>query len=180
MRRLLLSGRDMSQRHSGYARVPNDDYRTPPWVVQALVPHIDPRPPEIWDPAAGADSIAQVLRSASPRVAKARKEATGNNLPVERIGKNGRKRGRTDFDHAKTRQHLFACPQFAKKLALTNRIRWISAAFAEKQLCHLTQLSVSGLVQPLRPPPVRPSRPRRIPKRRSAVPQAQILQRPKR
>ena len=32
---------------------------------------------------------------------------------------------RTDFDHAKTRQHLFAnCEAFAKKLVLTRRIKW--------------------------------------------------------
>jgi hypothetical protein len=32
---------------------------------------------------------------------------------------------RTDFDHAKTRVHLFGeCPAFAKKLVLTKRIRW--------------------------------------------------------
>jgi len=32
---------------------------------------------------------------------------------------------RTDFDHAKSRRHLFAdCPAFAKKLVLTRRIRW--------------------------------------------------------
>lgn len=32
---------------------------------------------------------------------------------------------RTDFDHAKTRQYLFAnCPAFAKKVVLTKRIQW--------------------------------------------------------
>ena len=32
---------------------------------------------------------------------------------------------RTDFDHAKTRSHLFRdCPAFAKKLVLTRRIVW--------------------------------------------------------
>lgn len=32
---------------------------------------------------------------------------------------------RTDFDHAKTRQHLFSgCQQFAKKVVLTKRIQW--------------------------------------------------------
>jgi hypothetical protein len=32
---------------------------------------------------------------------------------------------RCDYDHAVTRQHLFAsCPAFAKKLVLTRRIRW--------------------------------------------------------
>jgi len=32
---------------------------------------------------------------------------------------------RTDFDHAKSRSHLFAdCPAFAKKVVLTKRITW--------------------------------------------------------
>lgn len=32
---------------------------------------------------------------------------------------------RTDFDHAKSRSHLFRdCPAFAKKLVLTKRIMW--------------------------------------------------------
>ena len=32
----------------------------------------------------------------------------------------------TDFDHAKTRWHLFGgCPAFACKVILTTRIRWI-------------------------------------------------------
>lgn len=32
---------------------------------------------------------------------------------------------RTDFDHAKSRAHLFAnCPAFAKKVVLTKRITW--------------------------------------------------------
>jgi hypothetical protein len=34
---------------------------------------------------------------------------------------------RTDFDHAKTRAHLFSgCPAFAKKLVLTRRIIWFA------------------------------------------------------
>jgi methylase of polypeptide subunit release factors len=36
---------------------------------------------------------------------------------------------RTDFDHAKSRSHLFAsCPQFAKKIVLTRRIAWFVEA----------------------------------------------------
>jgi hypothetical protein len=32
---------------------------------------------------------------------------------------------RTDFDHAKSRQHIFSKhPAFAKKLVLTKRIKW--------------------------------------------------------
>jgi hypothetical protein len=36
---------------------------------------------------------------------------------------------RTDFDHAKSRSHLFRdCPAFAKKLVLTKRIAWFVEA----------------------------------------------------
>lgn len=40
---------------------------------------------------------------------------------------------RTDFDHAKSRAHLFRdCPAFAKKLVLTRRIVWFEPAPGEK------------------------------------------------
>lgn len=40
---------------------------------------------------------------------------------------------RTDFDHAKTRSHLFRdCPAFAKKVVLTKRIVWFEPEPGEK------------------------------------------------
>lgn len=40
---------------------------------------------------------------------------------------------RTDFDHAKSRSHIFRdCPAFAKKLVLTKRIVWFEPAPGEK------------------------------------------------
>jgi methylase of polypeptide subunit release factors len=48
---------------------------------------------------------------------------------------------RRDFDHAKTRQHLFGeCPQFAKKLVLTKRIRWIEGSNGSPSFNHAWQI----------------------------------------
>jgi hypothetical protein len=44
---------------------------------------------------------------------------------------------RCDFDHAKSRQHLFGgCAQFAKKLILTRRIRWIENSTGSPSFNH--------------------------------------------
>ena len=44
---------------------------------------------------------------------------------------------RTDFDHAATRQHLFAhCPQFARKVVLTKRIRWFGGSTGSPSFNH--------------------------------------------
>jgi hypothetical protein len=44
---------------------------------------------------------------------------------------------RTDFDHAKTRSHLFAQhPAFAKKIVLTKRIRWFEESTGSPSFNH--------------------------------------------
>jgi hypothetical protein len=44
---------------------------------------------------------------------------------------------RTDFDHAKTRSHLFAgCSAFTKKLVLTKRIRWFEDSTGNPSFNH--------------------------------------------
>jgi hypothetical protein len=44
---------------------------------------------------------------------------------------------RMDYDHAKTRQHLFAgCPAFARKLVLTKRIVWFDGPRAAPSFNH--------------------------------------------
>jgi hypothetical protein len=44
---------------------------------------------------------------------------------------------RTDFDHAKTRQHLFGkCPQFSEKVVLLKRIRWIEGSTGSPSFNH--------------------------------------------
>lgn len=51
----------MSQRDSGYARIKNDNYSTPTWVTEAVIPHLAPRL-TIWEPAAGSGQMVRVLR----------------------------------------------------------------------------------------------------------------------
>ena len=44
---------------------------------------------------------------------------------------------RTDFDHAATRAHLFGgCPMFAKRIALTKRIRWFEDSTGSPSFNH--------------------------------------------
>lgn len=44
---------------------------------------------------------------------------------------------RTDFDHAKTRQHLFNhCSAFARKLVLTKRIKWFEDSKGQPSFNH--------------------------------------------
>ena len=45
---------------------------------------------------------------------------------------------RTDFDHAKTRRHLFSdCPAFARKIVLTKRVRWIENSTGQPSFNHV-------------------------------------------
>jgi hypothetical protein len=44
---------------------------------------------------------------------------------------------RTDFDHAKSRQHLFGdCPFFTRKVILTKRIRWFEDSTGSPSFNH--------------------------------------------
>jgi hypothetical protein len=142
----------MSQRSSGFERMPLDSYATPSWVTEALVPHLPEIDGPIWEPAAGSGQMVAALKGAgfdvvgsdivdgvvflncAPREACA---AVITNPPyalaaafIEHAIEVMRPcRGtvamllRTDYDHAKTRQHLFEHP-FAKKVVLTKRIVW--------------------------------------------------------
>jgi hypothetical protein len=54
----------MSQRNSGYRRKVLDDYATPAWVTQALLPHLPARVRTIWEPAAGRGQMVHALKQA--------------------------------------------------------------------------------------------------------------------
>jgi hypothetical protein len=44
---------------------------------------------------------------------------------------------RTDFDHARSRRHLFGeCPRFWKKLVLTRRIKWFEDSSGQPSFNH--------------------------------------------
>ena len=53
----------MAQRVFGYTRQPDDEYETPPWVTQMIIPHLNGCQ-FLWDPANGPRSaIARELRA---------------------------------------------------------------------------------------------------------------------
>jgi len=156
----------MSQRNSGYRRKVLDDYATPAWVTQALLPHLPARVRTIWEPAAGRGQMVHALKQAGYTVhasdisdgidflgeefAGFDSEAIVTNPPyskapafIERALHLTKSSGvvamllRCDYDHAATRQHLFGqCPQFAKKLILTKRIVWFAGPKAAPSFNH--------------------------------------------
>ena len=154
----------MSQRDSGYERIPFDEYATPAWATAALIPHIPARVQAIWEPACGSGKMVDVLRrdyfvSGSDiqegwdffGVTVCEDDAIITNPPysiatefIEHALKLTEvKRGvvamllRCDFDHAKNRRHLFAdCEPFAKKIVLTKRIRWIEGSTGSPSFNH--------------------------------------------
>jgi hypothetical protein len=149
----------VSQRNSGYARVPGEKYFTPPWVVACLLPHIPPTVSEIFDPACGEGAIVKAL--SGPFVARgkdldqgydflkdgARYEAIVANPPfnmAEPFIEHSLRRAdfvamllRTDYAHARTRAHLFhGHPRFAKKVELLKRIVWFERKGAAPSFNH--------------------------------------------
>lgn len=156
----------MAQRISGYKRKRNDAYYTPAWVTEALLPHIPTRIESVWEPAAGRGAIAKVLRKAGYSVRatdlsnghdfmqmSADAQAIITNPPYRKDQINQficralllteRKRGfvamllASDFDHAKGRRHLFGgCPQFSRKVVLTDRIVWFTPVIASPSSNH--------------------------------------------
>jgi hypothetical protein len=144
----------MSQRVSGFARIPDEQYQTVPWPVHALLRHL-PKPQCAWDPCDCGDGllIDTLLRCKTNAVGTEHDFLLINEPPVgvdtlicnPPYGEN--RRGemavafiehalalkvpriamllRCDFDSAITRQHLFRNePRFAFKLVLLNRIKW--------------------------------------------------------
>lgn len=146
----------MSQRTSGYARRERDDYYTPEWVTETLLPHLPPFAHTVWEPACGSGKMVSVLRKHGLAVCESDIDRgvdflKVNQLPdkfvsgiitnppfylatefIEHALELMKEPGgfvcmllRTDFDHAKSRQHLFRENiSFAKKLVLLKRIKW--------------------------------------------------------
>lgn len=54
----------MSQRHSGYARREDEQYETPGWVAEVLVPHLPRKPRVVVEPAPGTGRMLQALAGA--------------------------------------------------------------------------------------------------------------------
>ena len=154
----------MSQRDSGYARHDRDLYETPEWATMAVVPYLL-WPRLTLEPACGSGKMVNALRSAGLSVVcsdidsgqdflelKATDaSAIVTNPPYDKardfiehaIKLMVPNRGlvamllRTDFDHAKTRRHLFSgSPYFARKVVLTKRIVWFEKKGAAPSFNH--------------------------------------------
>jgi hypothetical protein len=141
----------MSQRPSGYARQAHDQYFTPAWPTQALIPFLPAAPRHVLEPACGNGGIATPLAAAGYTVTctdiadpespldflsmtSAACDLIITNPPFDTarefiehaldlgVGFVGMLL-RIDYDSAKTRRHLFGdCPMFARKVVLTKRI----------------------------------------------------------
>ena len=148
----VVSGRKMSQRHSGYQRQ-RDDTETPSWVTGVVVPYLRRNCFHIWDPANGpASRVAQVLRDEGFHVTATNNDFLSRaSLPYTRMdgvctnppyGISGQLACqfvahalefvpvvvmllRIDFDSGKTRTHQFRdCQSFDSKIVLLDRIVW--------------------------------------------------------
>jgi hypothetical protein len=157
----------MSQRHSGYARKERDLYETPHWVTHALIDRIDLTGPIWEPAAAsgkmvealasrgfevfGSDIDGEDDDFLKSKILPAGYRTIVTNPPfnlaqafiehalrlTEPVGGTVAMLLRTDFDHAKTRAHLFAdCNAFAKKLVLTKRIRWFEDSTGHPSVNH--------------------------------------------
>lgn len=141
----------MSQRNSEYPRQADDDYATPTWLAGTIAPYLhDIGISNIWEPAAGAGSLAAALGVEGFNVL-----ATNGNFLTETapaffgaiVTNPPYGRGdlacsfirhaltldvvviamllRVDFDSGKTRVDLFRdCQRFAGKIVLLDRIVW--------------------------------------------------------
>lgn len=156
----------MSQRDSGYARVAFDQYETPEWATRALVPHLPPVT-AIWEPACGSGKMSSALTKAGYYVFETDIQRgvdflstaiTPKDIPtivtnppyscatefIEQALKLTQSSSglvvmllRTDFDHAKSRRHLFAeHPAFMKKVVLTKRIQWFEDSKSSPSFNH--------------------------------------------
>jgi hypothetical protein len=142
----------MSQRHSEYARRPNDDYATPPWVARLIARYSRRHTTNLWDPAAGTGQLVQALSAEGFQIVGTTDNFLAKTaLPLDSIdcivtnppyGVGGRLACqfiahaidlaplaamllRVDFDSGKTRTHLFRdCPMFSRKVVLLDRIMW--------------------------------------------------------
>lgn len=145
----------MSQRASGYERNYRDLYETPEWATKAVVPYLPPKS-VIFEPACGSGKMLRALRETFDvtgddleqgqdflLLAKLSDKFTAvvtnppYNLATEFVEHSLSLTWphgvvamllRTDFDHAKTRAHLFAKQSaFQRKVVLTKRIVWFES-----------------------------------------------------
>jgi hypothetical protein len=157
----------MSQRDSGYERKERDLYETPAWVTDAVVGYIDTKRVIWEPASGGGKMVAALERHgfdvyasdiesgedflSSDTCFTPSPQAIVTNPPYA-LAREFIEHAltlmkphtgmvamllRTDFDHAKTRRHLFGdCPQFWTKLVLTKRIKWFEDSKGQPSFNH--------------------------------------------
>lgn len=154
----------VSQRESGYERKERDLYETPAWVTEALRPHLYGGIFHVWEPACGSGKMVRALEAFGLTVNGTDietgvdflecdasfddgYEAIVTNPPyalAQEFIEHALKQHvsvvamllRTDYDHAKSRQHLFQDQRFAKKVVLTKRIKWFEDSKGQPSFNH--------------------------------------------
>lgn len=157
----------MSQRQSGYERKERDLYETPEWVTRSLLPHLRADMTDVWEPACGSGKMSSVLSHETSFIVTYTDIDNGDDFlrfesasgidaiitnPPYAAAKEFIEQAlwlmqsqhgvvamllRTDFDHAKSRQHLFGQHKaFAKKLVLTKRIKWFEDSKGQPSFNH--------------------------------------------
>lgn len=157
----------MSQRDSGYERKERDLYETPEWVTETVIDYIDCNrhiwEPACGSgkmarvlsrhgmevSSTDIDSGDDFLKADKPRNGDITAIVTNPPYELARefiehsLKLMGPVKGtvamllRTDFDHAKTRQHLFGkCPHFWAKIVLTKRIKWFEDSKGQPSFNH--------------------------------------------
>lgn len=157
----------MSQRDSGYERKERDSYETPAWVTEVIVKYINEnrcvwepaagsgKMAEVLrqhgmevtatDITTGDDFLAaQTLRNSYiTAIVTNPPYALAQEFIEHALRLTEPARGvvamllRTDFAHARTRQHLFGdCRQFWAKVELTKRIKWFQDSKGQPSYNH--------------------------------------------
>ena len=153
----------MSQRDSGYERKERDLYETPEWVTLALKPHLYEGIFHVWEPACGSGKMVRALENLGygvhgtdidggadfleQQAEPLAHEAIVTNPPyvlAQEFIEHALEQPvsvvamllRTDYDHAKSRLHLFHDPRFSKKVVLTKRIKWFEDSKGQPSFNH--------------------------------------------
>ncbi len=144
----------MAQRNSGKKRIEHDQYETPAWVTDCVVPYLAiRRGSTIVEPAAGTGKMVRALKAHGYKVEASdiqrgnrdffKRTTAAKNIVTNPPYKLATKfiehalfltepeKGtvamllRVDYDSGSTRKHLLADhPAFYKKVVLTKRIHW--------------------------------------------------------
>jgi hypothetical protein len=157
----------MSQRDSGYERKERDLYETPAWVTDCVIDYIDVNRNvwepasgngkmvsalknhgmDVWesDIHRGTDFLSvkdlpdnKVTAIVTNPPYELAREFVEHALELTKpVSGTVAMLLRTDFDHAKGRQHLFGnCKQFWMKLVLTKRIKWFEDSKGQPSFNH--------------------------------------------